>query len=38
MDAIRYAVYTWHPLSQKRKEEQVIPSEIYGIAAESDFL
>jgi len=38
MDAIRYAVYTWHPLSQKGKKEQVILSEIYGIASESDSL
>jgi len=38
MDAIRYAVYTWHPLSQRRKEEQSPSSEIYGIASESDSL
>jgi phage terminase large subunit len=38
MDAIRYAVYTWHPLSQKRENQNDMPLEVYGIAFESDGL
>jgi len=38
MDAIRYAVYTWHPLSQKRENQNDMPLEVFGIAFESNGL